>query len=359
MANTTPQNNRPQSKPLEGVKNVIAVASGKGGVGKSTVSINLALALAHEGFNVGIVDADIYGPSLPMLVGDIEKPKSDGQKILPTFKFNLQMMSLGFLLDGEDQPVVWRGPMVMAAVRQFLRDVLWHDLDYLVVDLPPGTGDAHLTLTQEIPLDGAVIVSTPQDLALLDAKKGIAMFNKVSVPILGIIENMSYFECPKCHEHTHIFAHGGAKSTAEKNNIPFLGEIPLDIKIRQGGDDGVPIFLADPTNPVSKSFSKVAQAVIKSVSESKPQTDAGSVLSGIKQKLTNLRQKSQKPEEINLTHSVYDIVSWFPETVNFFKAQKIHLDAIESLGEILKIQGKKESEIQSILKLLNQTVGVH
>ena len=247
---------RPQGPPPEspmgkqvaipGVANIIAVASGKGGVGKSTTALNLALALRDLGLRVGLLDADIYGPSVPRLIGVSEKPTlNDAKKMIPIVRFGIPMMSIGFLV-AEETAMVWRGPMVMSAIRQMLWDVVWGELDVLVVDMPPGTGDAQLTLAQQVPLRGAVIVSTPQDLALIDARRGIAMFAKVDVPTLGIIENMSYFECPECGTRSDIFGHGGARHEAERLKVPFLGEIPLHMAIRTSSDAGTPVVDSDP-----------------------------------------------------------------------------------------------------------------
>ncbi|EYS92537.1 hypothetical protein X471_00026 [Bartonella bacilliformis str. Heidi Mejia] len=237
----------PVKMPIEGVRHVIAVASGKGGVGKSTTAINIALALQASGFKTGLMDADIYGPSLPRLTGLVDQKiqLSNGKKFQPLQKFGLKLMSMGFLVD-ETKPVVWRGPMVMAAITQFLRDVSWGPLDILVVDMPPGTGDVQLTLAQQVQLAGALIVSTPQDLSLVDARKAIEMFVKIGVPVLGLIENMSYFTAPDTGKRYDIFGHGGARAEAESRRIPFLAEIPLDAVLRSSSDEGVPIFVADP-----------------------------------------------------------------------------------------------------------------
>lgn len=245
--------------PIDGVKHIIAVASGKGGVGKSTTAINLALALVDKGFKVGLLDADIYGPSLPRLTGLInQRPRAvEGNKLETLQKFGLKLMSMGFLVD-EDRPMVWRGPMVMSAVTQFLRDVLWGSLDVMVVDMPPGTGDAQLTLAQQVPLTGAVIVSTPQDLALVDARKGIEMFTKVGVPILGVIENMSYFIAPDTGKRYDIFGHGGARTEAHHRQVPFLGEIPLDPDVRALSDAGTPVYITKPESVFAKLYSEIA-----------------------------------------------------------------------------------------------------
>lgn len=245
---------------IPGVRHVVAVASGKGGVGKSTVAANLAVALAQLGHRVGLLDVDIYGPSVPMMFGIDERPRLDGNRILPFEKHGIRVMSLGFLLD-IDTPVIWRGPMVMRAIEQMLGDVAWGELDVMVLDMPPGTGDAQLTVTQKVPLSGAVIVTTPQDVALIDARKGLAMFRKVNVPVLGIVENMSVFVCPHCGESTHIFRKDGGKRTAELLGVDLLGSIPLDPAIVEGGDAGVPISVAAPDGPHARAFRQVAEAV--------------------------------------------------------------------------------------------------
>lgn len=247
---------------LSPATNIIAIASGKGGVGKSTTAINLALSLMKLDFKVGILDADIYGPSLPKLTGINIKPKNNGKKIIPHNAFGLQAMSIGFLIP-EDKPTIWRGPLVMSAIEQLLRDVDWQDLDILIIDMPPGTGDVHLTLSQKAQLTGAIIISTPQDLSLIDARKGLNMFKKVSVPILGIIENMSYFLCEKCETKHKIFGNGGAKSEAKKLGVPFLSEIPLDILLRSSADEGKPIVLQEPNHLISKKFLQIARLISK------------------------------------------------------------------------------------------------
>ena len=253
---------------LKPAKYIIAVASGKGGVGKSTTSINVALALLSRGHKVGILDADIYGPSLPRLTGISQKPKSSGNKIIPHNAFGLQAMSIGYLIP-EDAATIWRGPMVMSAIEQLLKDVDWQDLDIIIIDMPPGTGDAQLTLSQKAKLAGAIIVSTPQDLSLIDARKGLNMFKKVNVPILGIIENMSYFICSKCDTKHPIFGNGGARLEAEKLGVDFLGEIPLNIDIRKTSDEGNPIFFKDPNSPISKVYLNIAEQVEKSIFKNK------------------------------------------------------------------------------------------
>jgi ATP-binding protein involved in chromosome partitioning len=238
----------PMSKQSEipGIAAVIAVASGKGGVGKSTTALNLALGLRDLGLRVGLLDADIYGPSVPRLTGIREKPQlNDDKKMIPIMRFGLAIMSIGFLVE-EDTAMIWRGPMVMSAITQMLRDVAWGTLDILVVDMPPGTGDAQLTLAQNVPLKGAIIISTPQDLSLIDARRGLAMFKKVNVPVLGIVENMSYFQCPHCGTRSDIFGHGGARLEAERLAVPFLGEIPLHMSIRVTSDSGTPVVESEP-----------------------------------------------------------------------------------------------------------------
>ncbi|MCK1563018.1 Mrp/NBP35 family ATP-binding protein [Bradyrhizobium sp. 173] len=246
---------------IPGVAAVIAVASGKGGVGKSTTALNLALGLRDLGLKVGLLDADIYGPSVPRLTGLHEKPElNDERKMIPLRRFGLAIMSIGFLVE-EETAMIWRGPMVMSAVTQMLRDVVWGQLDVLVVDMPPGTGDAQLTLAQNVPLKGAVIVSTPQDLSLIDARRGLAMFKKVNVPVLGIVENMSYFQCPQCGTKSDIFGHGGARHEAEKLGVPFLGEIPLHMAIRATSDAGTPVVDSEPDGPHAAIYRTIAGQV--------------------------------------------------------------------------------------------------
>jgi ATP-binding protein involved in chromosome partitioning len=254
------------AKPLApGVKAIIAVASGKGGVGKSTTAVNLAFALMQLGLKIGMLDADIYGPSVPRMLGISGKPVSaDGKMLEPKLAHGVKCMSMGFLVP-EDTPMIWRGPMVQSALQQMLRDVNWGELDVMVVDMPPGTGDAQLTMAQQVPLAGAVIVSTPQDIALLDARKGLNMFRKVDVPVLGIVENMSYFLCPHCGGRCDIFAHGGARKEADALGVAFLGEIPLDIAIRETSDAGTPIVLAQPDSAHAKSYRAIAERVAESL----------------------------------------------------------------------------------------------
>ena len=249
-----------------GVKAIVAVASGKGGVGKSTVAANLALALHANGLTVGVLDADIYGPSMPRMLGIAGRPTSpDGKTLKPMETYGVKCMSIGFLVP-EDTAMIWRGPMVMGALQQMLRDVDWGELDIMIVDMPPGTGDAQLTMAQQVSLAGAVIVSTPQDIALIDARRGLAMFEKVNVPVLGIIENMSYFLCPHCGERSDIFSHGGAAKEATRLKTEFLGEVPLDIRIRETSDAGRPIVVSDPDSTYAKTFRDIAARVWAKVS---------------------------------------------------------------------------------------------
>lgn len=254
-----------ERKGIQGIKNVIAVASGKGGVGKSTVSVNLAVALAKSGASVGLMDADIYGPNIPLMMGLSGKPLAEGNKIIPPQSYGVKVMSMGFMIP-EDQAVIWRGPMLHGAIQQFLSDVAWDNLDYLLVDLPPGTGDVQLSLSQAVPLTGSVMVTTPQAVSLQDVRKGIAMFEKVRVPILGLIENMSYFNCAHCGGRTEIFSHGGGRLAAESLGMKFLGEIPIDTKVREGGDTGKPIVVSDPASEAAVCFTKIAEFLAAEVS---------------------------------------------------------------------------------------------
>ena len=272
-----PPRNRPAPRPagpagartargeVPGVGAIIAVASGKGGVGKSTVAANLALGLKANGLRIGVLDADIYGPSMPRMLGITGRPRSrDGKSLIPMENYGVKCMSMGFLVP-EDTPTIWRGPMVMSALQQMLREVEWGDLDIMVVDMPPGTGDAQLTMAQQVPLAGAVIVSTPQDIALLDARKGLNMFKKVDVPVLGIVENMSYFLCPHCGGRSEIFSHGGAREEARRLGTEFLGEVPLDLEIRETSDGGRPITVSDPENPHAVLFRQMAARIWEKV----------------------------------------------------------------------------------------------
>jgi ATP-binding protein involved in chromosome partitioning len=247
--------------PLEGVRNIVAVSSAKGGVGKSTVCVNLALALAKSGARVGLMDADVYGPSIHVLMGTSARPTQGKTKeIAPVMKDGIKLMSLGFLTE-KGQPVIWRGPMVMGVVKKFLQDVEWGELDYLMIDMPPGTGDAQLTLVQTVPLTGALIVTTPSELALVDAEKGLEMYRSVGAPVLGIVENMSYFVCPHCNERTEIFSHGGGREISSRLKVEFLGELPLDANLRKVGDEGRPIVSSDPGSPLSRAFMEIAQRI--------------------------------------------------------------------------------------------------
>ncbi len=255
----------PRKAMVPGVKAIIAVASGKGGVGKSTTAINLALALQAAGKRVGLLDADVYGPSLPRLAGVSRRPETtDGRIMRPIEAFGLKTMSIGYLVD-EATPMIWRGPMVMSALTQMLREVEWGELDIMVVDMPPGTGDAQLTMAQQVPLAGAVIVSTPQDLALIDARKGLNMFRRVDVPVLGIVENMSYFMCPDCGGRHDIFGHGGARAEAQRIGVPFLGEVPLEMAIRETSDNGKPVVAADPGGPLARIYRDIATRLLESM----------------------------------------------------------------------------------------------
>jgi len=261
-----PPKTSPQTSPLlqpislPGIKHVIAVASGKGGVGKSTLAVNLAVALARQGHRIGLLDADIYGPSVPRMLGLEGKPEVQDKRMMPLEAWGLRFMSMGLLVD-QDTAMVWRGPMIMSAITQMLEQVVWGTLDALVVDLPPGTGDAQLTLSQKANITGAVIVSTPQDIALMDARRGVKMFEKVNVPVLGIVENMSIFCCPNCGHETPLFGHGGARREAERLGVPFLGEVPLLIEVREGGDAGTPVIAAQPDSAASRAFDSIARAV--------------------------------------------------------------------------------------------------
>ncbi|HZP70587.1 MAG TPA: iron-sulfur cluster carrier protein ApbC [Pseudolabrys sp.] len=257
---------------IPGVDAVIAVASGKGGVGKSTTAVNLALGLRDLGLKVGMLDADIYGPSLPKLLAIREKPQTvGGTRLKPIERYGLTVMSIGFLID-EETPMIWRGPMVMSAITQMLREVEWGKLDIMVVDMPPGTGDAQLTMAQQVPLKGAVIVSTPQDLALIDARRGVAMFKRVNVPVLGVVENMSYFLCPSCGTRSDIFGYGGAQKEAERLGVPFLGEVPLHMTIREKSDSGLPVVATEPDGPHAQIYRSIASKVFEQIKQG---SDAG------------------------------------------------------------------------------------
>ncbi len=250
-----------EKAPIPGVKNLIAVASGKGGVGKTTVAVNLAVAMANLGARVGLMDADVYGPNVPVMMAINEQPMAEGDRILPLQNYGVRMISMGFLNPG-DRPVIWRGPMLHSVIQQFIRNVAWGDLDYLIVDLPPGTGDVQLTLLQTVPITGAVVVTTPSDVALEDARKAIQMFSQVKADVLGVVENMSYFICPHCSNRIDVFSHGGGERMAEQYKVPFLGHIPLDADVRVGGDKGVPVVARGPEAPQAKAFYEVARAVM-------------------------------------------------------------------------------------------------
>src|SRR3977135_1288783 len=258
---------QPERQPIPGVKNLVAVASGKGGVGKTTVAVNLALALAHLGFKTGLLDADVYGPNVPLMMGIRDTPQASGERIRPLEQYGLKLMSMGFLNPG-DKPLVWRGPMLNSVIQQFLRGVDWGELDYLIIDLPPGTGDVQLTLIQTAPLTGAVVVTTPSEVSLEDARKAIHMFQQVRVPLLGLVENMSYLECPHCKERIDVFSHGGGKKTAETMNVHFLGELPLDPAVRIGGDTGSPVTLGDN----APAFVAIAHGVERRAAEESSKT---------------------------------------------------------------------------------------
>ncbi len=280
---TTPGSPSAEDALLPGVKHVIAVASGKGGVGKSTVSTNLSVALAQTGARVGLLDADIYGPNIPMMMGVPTPPEREGEKIKPAEAHGVKIMSMGFFVP-EETAIVWRGPMVHTAIQQFFRDVLWGELEYLLVDLPPGTGDAQLSLSQIVPLTGVVTVTTPQEVALFDVRKGLMMFKKVNVPLLGIIENMSFFVCGHCGTRTEIFSFAGGERAAQKFDVPFLGRIPLDPAIREGGDVGLPIVASTPDSPLTLAFQGAAEALQRRVKEITGEA-AGSTLSEMVKKL--------------------------------------------------------------------------
>lgn len=252
-------------EPLLGVKQIIAISSGKGGVGKTTVSVNIAIALSQTGAKIGLLDADITGPNVPIMMGDQDPPMIEDGKIIPKEQYGIKYISMGVLVP-PDKPVIWRGPMLDGVIRQFLRDVIWEELDYLIIDLPPGTGDAQLTICQAVALAGGVIVTTPQDVALLDSRKSVNMFKQMRVPILGIVENMSSFVCPKCGEESKIFSYGGGEKAAKELNVPFLGRIPIELEIRTGGDSGKPITALKNDHPITKIFREIASQIAASAS---------------------------------------------------------------------------------------------
>ena len=263
--------------PIAGVRNLIAIGSGKGGVGKTTVAVNLALALAHLGFKTGLLDADVYGPNVPLMMGIRDAPQASGERIRPLEQYGLKLMSMGFLNPG-DKPLVWRGPMLNSVIQQFLRGVDWGELDYLVIDLPPGTSDAQLTLAQAVPISGAVLVTTPQEVSLADVGKALAMFKRMSVPVIGLVENMTAFVCPHCDEVTEIFGRGGGERFAATHELPYLGGIPLDITVRQGGDVGVPAVAQREPGPAARAMTAIAQAVAARMSVRAAQAAAQPVL---------------------------------------------------------------------------------
>ena len=254
---TAPEHGRP---PLPGVKNVIAVGAGKGGVGKSTVSVNIALALAQMGCRVGILDGDVYGPNVPLMFGLTAELGTDGQKIMPAEKFGVQVVSMAFLAK-DDQALIWRGPMLHSAIQQFFRDVAWKDLDYLIMDMPPGTGDVALSLSQTVQVAGAVVVTTPQIVSLADTRRAVRMYEKLNIPTLGLVENMSYYACPNCHIESDIFGHGGGEGLATEMGVPFLGRLPVYQPIRVGGDRGIPLVIAEPSSPAGRTFFQLAERV--------------------------------------------------------------------------------------------------
>lgn len=277
-----------EGHPLPGVKHIIAVSSGKGGVGKSTVTVNLSVALRQLGFSVGLMDADIYGPNIPMMMGVTVPPVKEGERINPADGQGVKVMSMGFFVP-EETPVVWRGPMVHGAIQQFFRDVNWGELDFLLIDLPPGTGDVPLTLSQLVPLTGAITVTTPQEVALSDVRKGMMMFKKVNVPLLGVIENMSFFVCGHCGERSEIFSFGGGERAAEKFAVPFLGRIPIDQAIREAGDSGKPIVTHNPSSPQSEAFMQIAKTLADQLIQSE-QGQGGETSS-----MANLLKKIKEP----------------------------------------------------------------
>jgi ATP-binding protein involved in chromosome partitioning len=289
---SAPPPNQPEGNLLPGVKHIVAVSSGKGGVGKSTVTVNVSVALRHLGYAVGLMDADIYGPNIPTMIGVTKEPIKEGEKILPAEGQGVKVISMGFFVP-EDTPVVWRGPMVHSAIQQFFRDVVWGELDYLLIDLPPGTGDVPLTLSQLVPLTGAITVTTPQEVALQDVRKGMMMFKKVNVPLLGVVENMSYFVCGHCGERTEIFSTGGGERAAEKFGIPFLGRIPIDPAIREGGDLGKSIVENNPSSPQAQAFLQIAKTLVGNIEQAeKEKGDTAPSVSNLLKKVTDPLKKS-------------------------------------------------------------------
>jgi ATP-binding protein involved in chromosome partitioning len=259
---SAPETGRP---PLPGVKNVIAVGAGKGGVGKTTVAVNLALSLARCGSRVGILDGDLYGPNVPIMLGLSTQLTSDGQRIVPAEKYGIQVISIGFLTD-DDAPIIWRGPMLHQAIQQFFREVAWKDLDYLIIDMPPGTGDVALSLSQTVPVVGSIVVTTPQQVSLADSRRAVRMYQKLNIPTLGIVENMSYYRCPNCHHEADLFGHGGGEGLASDMNVPFLGRLPIYQAIREGGDTGVPLVIGEPASDAARAFLTVAERTAAQIS---------------------------------------------------------------------------------------------
>jgi ATP-binding protein involved in chromosome partitioning len=251
--------------PIPGIKNIVAVGAGKGGVGKTTLAVNLAVALSRLGSKVGIIDGDIYGPNVPIMLGVQTQLTSDGDKILPAEKYGLAIVSMGFLT-GDDAPVIWRGPMLHSVIRQFFHDVSWGELDYLIIDMPPGTGDVALSLSQTVPVAGAIVVTTPQEVSLADSRKAVRMYQKLNIPVLGLVENMSYFACPGCGHESDIFGRGGGERTAAAMDVPFLGRVPIYEPIRRGGDEGRPLVIAEPESPAARAFQQVAEQTAAQVS---------------------------------------------------------------------------------------------
>jgi ATP-binding protein involved in chromosome partitioning len=264
-----PRGEMPPKQPIPGVENLIAIGSGKGGVGKTTVAVNLSIALAKLGYRIGLMDADVYGPNVPLMMGLRATPRAAGERIVPLEKFGIRLMSMGFLNPG-DKPLVWRGPMLHSVVQQFLRGVEWGELDYLLIDLPPGTGDVQLSLIQTAPLTGAVVVTTPSDVSLEDARKAVNMFDQVRVPLLGMVENMSYLMCPHCAERIDVFSHGGGRRTAEQMNVHFLAEVPMSADVRIGGDSGKPVATRDDSDPHAAVFVEMAKNLVLRATAEKP-----------------------------------------------------------------------------------------
>ncbi|MBI5777222.1 MAG: Mrp/NBP35 family ATP-binding protein [Nitrospirae bacterium] len=278
------QHEQPKPNLLPDVKHIVAISSGKGGVGKSTVAANLAVAMAASGAKVGLIDADIYGPNIPMMLGVRKPPEQKDGKLLPAESYGIKLISMGFFVP-EEKAIVWRGPMVHTAIQQFFRDVIWGELDYLLIDLPPGTGDAQLSISQLVTLAGVITVTTPQEVALHDVRKGMMMFKGVNVPLLGVIENMSYYICRHCGEREEIFSHGGGQRAAEKLGVPFLGAIPIDPAIRAGGDEGMPIVIADPDSPQTKAFKDIASKIASELKQQESGSASGGGIASLLNKI--------------------------------------------------------------------------